>query len=445
MSNLKQFDRYLVDDGPAALVIRQHLMPVEGADGVLFPATFAAGDGFPGGYNIDNFEGSLSAKFTYQPPGVEKLESEIQHDPVGHNVCLIDSVGSQANRIEPLFKEEKYRHLVPQIVVKAGEKEVNLLDAGHRGGDALVRCSELQQTLQSAFRASQKGDAEPLAKIAPTSLVFGVWDSRDTQEKRPRLVASTIRAFNVRELTRGAVYIPPVPYVEDGLIDAGLDTGKGKDNPLAVKGYKHNPASRSHGGVIATGGIRRDATLGLAALRLLFTSKDTERTRTLRRYILGLALTAFTYNPSGYLRQGCLLVLNPDRAKENEFVEVYPTGERKAVTITHDEALNYATEAARAFVVGESKTVPFDPERAKRDVQGGAAEGDRIKGKISAVDLEAKRFTVGKGAKKVQITASPETAYFKGDLASTAEAVLVHNTSVEVELANGVAIKVTGK
>src|ERR1700735_4026640 len=105
MSELTNYDRYLSDDGPAALVIREWLMPVEGADGVLFPATFASGDNFPGGYNIDNFEGSLSAKFTYQPHGAEKLESEVQRDPVNQNVCLIDSVGSQANRIEPLFAE----------------------------------------------------------------------------------------------------------------------------------------------------------------------------------------------------------------------------------------------------------------------------------------------------------------------------------------------------
>src|SRR6266566_1877766 len=98
MPDLKQFDHYLADDGPAALVIREYLMPVEGADGVLFPATYAAGDGFPGGYNIDS-------------------------DLNGINVCLIDSVGSQANRIEPLFAEDKYKQIIPQIVVKAGEKE----------------------------------------------------------------------------------------------------------------------------------------------------------------------------------------------------------------------------------------------------------------------------------------------------------------------------------
>src|SRR5438552_11347971 len=194
MPDPKQFDHYLTGEGPAALVIREHLMPVEGTDGVLFPATYAAGDNFPGGYNIDG-------------------------DPHGANVCLIDSVGSQANRIEPLFKEEKYKHLVPQIVVKAGDKEVNLLEAGHRAGDALVRCSELQKELQEAFMASQKGDAGPLAKIAPTSLVFGVWDSRDTQEKRPRLVASTIRASDVRKLTRSAQFVPAAEYVTAGLLD----------------------------------------------------------------------------------------------------------------------------------------------------------------------------------------------------------------------------------
>ena len=134
-------------------------MPVEGHDGALPPPTFAAGDGFPGGYNIDT----------------------CGDEQEGKNVCLIDSVGSQANRIEPILAEEKYAGLIPQIVVKAGEKEINLTEAGHRAGDALMRCSELQEELHGAFRAVLSGDAEPLAKIAPRSLVFGVWDSRDTQ------------------------------------------------------------------------------------------------------------------------------------------------------------------------------------------------------------------------------------------------------------------------
>lgn len=357
MSGLTRFDHYFDDKGPAALVVREYLTPVEGPEGVLFPATFAAGDGFPGGYNIDDY-------------------------PEGKNVCLVDSVGSQANRIEPIFATEEYGSLVPQIIVKAGEKEVNLLEAGHRAGDAVVRCSELQETLQNAFKAVLRGDAEPLAKIGPTSLVFGVWDSRDTQAKLPRLVASTIRAFNVRELTRGAVYTPPVDYAA---LDVFSDEEKAKaesdnKNPLAKRGFVHVPASGSHGGVIADGGIRRDAVLGLAALRLLRAGKDEAKTLALRRYILGLALTAFTHNPSGYLRQGCLLVLDPE--KPREYVEVHPTGERKPAGLTHPEALAYAKQAAAAFGVGESRTVAFDKERAKKDVAGeGDAKGKGKKGK----------------------------------------------------------------
>jgi CRISPR-associated protein Csb1 len=364
MSDVKQFDRYLGDDGPAALVIREWLAPVEGADGgVLFPPTFAAGDNFPGGYNVDG-------------------------DPTGTNVCLVDSVGSQANRIEPIFKGDKYKHLIPQVVVKAGEKDVHIVEAGHRAGDALVRCSSLQAELQAAFKAVLKGDAEPLARLAPTSLVFGVWDSRDTQAKLPRVVASTVRAFNVRKLTRSAQYNPATEYVNDKLLDEAPD--KATKDAYAERGFIHVPASGSHGGVIATGGIRRDATLGLAALRLL-PAADADKTLALRRYVLGLALTALTATPNCYYRQGCMLVLDPAEGRGRTFSEVYPNGDRKPLALTHDEALGYATATATAFGVDPGKTVPFDTDRAKRDVKG---EGDtKTRGKAAKPKAESKGGT----------------------------------------------------
>jgi CRISPR-associated protein Csb1 len=367
--NEKSFDAWLGDDGPAALVIREWMTPVEGDDGVLFPATYASGDNFAGGYNIDG-------------------------DPNGKNVCLVDSVGAQANRIEPLFGTDKYKHLVPQVAVTAGEKTVSLLEAGHRAGDALVRCSELQGTLQEAFKAVLKGNAQPLAKIAPTSLVFGVWDSRDTQAKLPRLVASTIRAFNVRKLTRSAQFNPATEFVKDELLAEPTD--KATKDAYAERGFIHVPASGSHGGVIADGGIRRDATLNLAALKLLAVREgngtlSADATQALRRYILGLALTAFTANTSGYLRQGCALVL--DLNKPREFVEVYATGERKPAKVTHDDALQYATATAKKFGVETGKTVPFDKARATQDVGGGDAgtptRGARGRGRRGATETPA--------------------------------------------------------
>ena len=346
MSDLTQFDSWLTTDGFAALVIREHLEPVEGPDGVLFPATYAEAKDkkvFPGGYNID-------------PPEGDK------------NVCLVDSVGSQANRIEPMFVKPDYAHLVPQIFVKAGEKSVSILEAGHRAGDALVRCTPLQKELQDAFKSVLNGNAEPMAKIAPTSLVFGVWDSRDTQAKLPRLIASTIRAFDVRRLKRSAQYNPSTDYIGNKLLEETTDSAL--RDAYAERGFIHVPATGSHGGVIADGGVRRDATFSLAALRLLAVGSDSAKTLALRRYILGLSLVAFTSNAATYLRQGCNLVPSE---KPREFKLVHSDGTREPQSLKPADVLKYATAAAKAFGVGEGREVTFDPKLAQMDIKG---EGD---------------------------------------------------------------------
>jgi len=335
-----------IDDSasaPAAIVVREYLTPVEGKDGVFFPPTFAASENsreFPGGYNIDDLGN-------------------------GENVCLVDSVGSQANRIEPMFADGAYAPLVPQLVVEAGEKKVSILEAGHRAGDAIVRCTELKDALQTAFQALKKGDAVPLAKLAPTSLVFGVWDSRDTQAKAPRLFAATIRAFNVAKLTRSAQYNPAAEYVEEGLLEETED--KASLKAYSERGFRHVPASATHGGVIARGDIRREVTLQLAALRLLRGSTDDE-TKKLRAYLLGLALLAFTKPAVGFLRQGCNLVLDGNRKPES--MVVFPDGRRDVSGLTHDVALLFAKKAAAAFGVGENRTVKFDPKLAKDETSG---------------------------------------------------------------------------
>src|SRR6476660_4240532 len=138
----------LAQDGPAALVCRQWLMPAEGRDGVIFPPTFAAPEGGgKAGYNIDPLDPS---------------------DPHSKLTAIIDTVGSQANRMEPLFKKANgedtpYSRLVPQIEIKAGNKVINLLDAGHRAADAIVRYSTLGPKLKQAFETYQaSGDATEL-------------------------------------------------------------------------------------------------------------------------------------------------------------------------------------------------------------------------------------------------------------------------------------------
>jgi len=357
-----QFDNLIAADGPAALVVRERLIPAEGADAVFFPATFA-----DIGYNID-----------WENP----------KERTGRNICLVDSVGSQANRIEPMFKEQPYAALVPQIVIKAGEKEINLLDAGHRAGDAITRCSALKDELNAAFQAIlKKNNAMPLAKIAPTSIVFGVWDSRDTQAKLPRLIASTIRAYDVRKLTRSATYLSPFDYASANVFtEEEKQKAEGDDkNALSKRGFVNALATGSHGGVIAEGGIRRDAVLALSALRLL--NADTpENTLMLRRYILGLALVAFTRLPLAYYRQGTILTLDPDATRE--FKAVSNDGTRNDAAISHAEALAFAQAAAEGFVIGTDKTLLFNVEKAKSDLKETKEEKKRAKAKKASPSVE---------------------------------------------------------
>ncbi|MGP8234163.1 MAG: type I-U CRISPR-associated RAMP protein Csb1/Cas7u [Limisphaerales bacterium] len=395
MSNdITRFDKYLTNASPAALVIREYLVPVEGPDGVLFPPTFASGDGFPGGYNIDG-------------------------ETNGEKIALIDTVGAQSNRIEPMFTEPGYAELVPQVVIKAGAKSVNLLQASHRAGDAIVRCTLLQVELEAAFNNLLDGDATALAKIAPTSLVFGVWDSRKTQAKMPRLVASTIRAYNVRRLTRHAQFNPAMDYVAEGILTEPEDLrdSEGKvigKHPFAQRGFTHVPITKkenTHGGVIADGGIRRDATLALAALSLIKAGSDKEATKRLQRYILGLALVAFTRLPGGYIRQGTLLVSDNRENKGRKAEEVYPNGKREPFCFTHDQALEFAKEAAKEFGVGPTSDQKKDkPIKFEKDKEGVIRCEVFFDAKLAEADLkEAKGATKPKKPKKGEVQATAPT------------------------------------
>lgn len=379
MSNLTDFDAWLTGDDVAALTTRQLLEPVEGPGGVIFPPTFAASEeGEKGNYNVDSTGGGYQARIDYDPPRAAKISTDIRHD-AGRNVCLIDSVGAEANRIEPLFKPEKcdgrYAGLVPQVNIKAGIRTINLLDAGHRAGDAIVRFTPFGEQVFEAFQAlNRTGNAEPLAKIAPTSLVFGVWDSRGTQEKVPRAFRSTIRATDVVALTRSAQYNRSTKYVEYGLVNESLDKGSGDSNPLSREGFKDNPAPGAPGGVIVRGEIQRDMTINLSAIRRLRVPhtddparNDTERTLALRRYILGLSLVAATakcedrYN----LREGCQLRLKPGFTTVWREVR-FEGNDADRAGLTEEVVATYAEQAARAFGIGESRVVEFDQRIAEK-------------------------------------------------------------------------------
>ena len=355
----KLLDSWLDSKGPVALHLRQKLLPVEPEHGVIYPPTYA-----DIGYNIDTLAD-------------------------GTRVATIDTVGSQANRLEPIFKrspegelENKLANLVPQIeiVLHQGRKKSeprnsaaahkekrSILDLAHRSADAVVLASPtLAGEIAKAFDALRTtGDATPLCVLAPTSLVFGVWDSRGgSGEKRPRLVRAIIRAWDVEILHSAAqfnsVWKALSEEQQKGLKEAEKGKGKAKRSDVGLAdapatwrtdkvdpfiGGAPNPEARVLGGVLAKGPIERDVTVNLVALRGL-RGKDSAETKQLQRYLLGLSLLAATADIELFLREGCLLRYSD----KDVWTQIPRRGEPTSVSLpSQDKLLEFASAAAAPF------------------------------------------------------------------------------------------------
>lgn len=297
--------------GPVALCLKQKLLPVEGEGGVIFPPTYA-----DIGYNIDTLSD-------------------------GTKVATIDSVGSQANRMEPIFTCEPYAGLVPQITIELykvdGEEKYverkSIFDLAHRSADAVVySCPKLAPIITKAYLALRRqGDAGPLCSLAPTSLLFGVWDSRGgSGEKRPRLIRSMVRAWNVEPLYAAAQFNSIWKALSEEQQAELKEEAKSKKTRLSEKGFADAPATfrkvsqaaarqmsefrdgapnpdrRVLGGVLTKGAIERDITINLVALRNIHGATE-EGSQEIRRYLLGLSLLAATADIELFLREGCNL------------------------------------------------------------------------------------------------------------------------------------------
>jgi CRISPR-associated protein Csb1 len=309
------------DGGAAALVLQQPLRPVVGT--LVFPPTFApVRRGEPSDYVLDEIEGRY--------------------------VVTLDTPGAQANRLEPLFMQDPLAALVPQITITAGNQQKNLLELGHRAADALARSTNANTKIHEAFEQALVGDHAALAGFAPTSLVFGAWDSRDTGAKLPRLLESRIDAYGVEKRYRAAQYFAALDYVEAGLLDPSSQ--KKELDQRSKAGFRDSPSGRVPGGVelIDGGRIVRTVTIHLAALQRLGAGANKDRGAQLRRYILGLALTAATAPPALFLRQGCSLV-PPEGDAKHSWLVVGLDGSENEIDLPHDDVLAYAKAAGDQF------------------------------------------------------------------------------------------------
>lgn len=261
---------------------------------------------------------------------------------------LIDSVQSQANRMEEALQElwADRKIAVPVVSVDFSSVapevgRVTSLTAPHRIADALLRDSLLNGQL---FRLSEIGksftdastkNATALFKVCPTGLVFGLWDSTGPKgglgAKFQRALVSEIVGINAAKGSRTSSRIESTNIAKDAAVlykAANRDEMWTADQDQAllangepVKVGKKEKAGKPSAVVLGNiapsidevaGGVTIDeakhtVVLSLAALRRLGFAEGATKARTVLA-ALGLLAVLASESRGHDLRSRCLLV-----------------------------------------------------------------------------------------------------------------------------------------
>jgi len=314
---------------PSALRVTEKLEPVGGWEIPVFPASHAgARDNDPPVYDLNGSEEGPEIELRNKSGGTSKVKLIIRAKQ-----CTLDSYQSQANRMEPAFLDSEFSGLVPQATVavprkktkkdKAEKQEetkepLNLLELAHRVGDFRVRLSEEKDDVAKAIKAFEKGDALPLLRDFPTSLLFGFWDSRGDQAKHARILMARIDAFDVIPCRRHSLYSGM--YSKDEFAKViGQEIDKKSADKLSELGFTNAPSSGLGGVLARKDGITRTATLSLTDLARIRCAKPQDSadadekilTEAARRYLFCIGALAESYQRgfgSYRLRSGCELI-----------------------------------------------------------------------------------------------------------------------------------------
>ena len=256
---------------------------------------------------------------------------------------LIDSVQSQANRMEAALLEEWESGAVslPVIVVDFTGNDlpkpfrVTSLEAPHRIADALLRDSMLDGV---PFRQSDVGkridlvdvrNATALFELCPTALVFGMWDSTGPRggagSKFQRALVSEFIGLHAMPGKRTSSRIDPAQVLRSaGPVYRTTDGGWTLEQSEAVAGQRSGlrPSEVNHGNIapsISDGGFtiskaQQTTVLSLAALRRLRfpidgSAPEARTDRAARTVLATLALlgAALAREAGADLRSRCLL------------------------------------------------------------------------------------------------------------------------------------------
>lgn len=256
---------------------------------------------------------------------------------------LLDSVQSQANRIEQALKAAYYKpgaaeSEIPVVAVDFPSAElaevgwITSLDAPHRIADAILRDSlsngrKFRNTDEGkSFTDASTQNATALFGLCPLALTLGMWDSTGPKgglgTKIQRALVSEIVAVNAEAGVKTSSRIDPLNIAANaGPVYKTADGGwtlqaDGKKSEKA--GKDGNPSAVNHSNIppsISTGGVTFDYALqttvvSLAALRRLHFpvpagEADVEARTTLAA--LGLCGAVLAQSDAD-LRSRCLLV-----------------------------------------------------------------------------------------------------------------------------------------
>ncbi len=198
--NLEQL-RTAIAGNTAAIRHKIRLTPAEGPGGKIFPPTHVG--------------------------GIYAWEQRRLADDKIVNTVLLDSVQSQANRMEQaLLRAYQAGQLkLPMIQMDFSEKFpdvgiITTLDAPHRIADAIFRESKFEERrfrdseIGQAFISSTTRNATGLFRYCPHALIFGVWDSGNLEGKGgnrfQRAVVSEIVGINAEAGVRTRSRIDPL-------------------------------------------------------------------------------------------------------------------------------------------------------------------------------------------------------------------------------------------
>lgn len=349
------FSKIIEDTNNAAVVIREQLEPAEGFPSIIYPPSFARPKEESGG--------SQHLMFPYRSESGDM-----------RTACYLDTVASQFNRIENSFAYDPYRHLVADVRVKWEEQETPLVHIGHRIADAAVRFARGEVDLSKLITDYDRGYIHGLASFSAMSCLGGYWDSRGSGIRAPRLVQSSVVAYDVTEARHGFSYKPAFSY--EGL---GLSGTKTQNNESkSAEGFGHHSSRANLGGVHVGEHTKivRMTTFNLSVLRAW--NENPVNTKAVE-YLYALGLVALSMPIRQAYRQGCLLVRREGTELRSE-VRCY-TGGSVPMSIDHDDAKKYAAKMAKSVgITGETIMMTFDPELAKEALQGKKVKSDAKNG-----------------------------------------------------------------